>query len=196
MSAMDVDPIWVARATAIQAYANLEQALCRLFALVSETPMDVAAIIFFKITNTQSRRTIVQQLFKRRFKNNYHLFCNSLLKNMKTIDDRRNAIIHWNIVTDTEVISDDDFRLHYSLKPPEFWIDTSNTTQLTIDDINDFHIQCDFYTRIVSFFDAISRNNYGPLSQEQLTSWRAIFLQPLIYPPPEGTPLYEILQQL
>lgn len=94
----DDHPIWGNRAKAVQAYANLEQALCRLFALLCGIQLDAAGIIFFKITNTQARNDILDKLFRWRFKDEFNLFRNSLFKTLRPIDIRRNEIIHWNTV--------------------------------------------------------------------------------------------------
>ena len=59
------DPVWAVRGQAIQAYAGLEQSLCNLFAQVADLRRDIAATIFFKITNQQARNSITERLIQK-----------------------------------------------------------------------------------------------------------------------------------
>jgi hypothetical protein len=45
----------IARIGAIEGYAKVEQALCGLFASLMGAPIEKAAIVFFRLTNTHSR---------------------------------------------------------------------------------------------------------------------------------------------
>ena len=55
-------PIWAARGKAIQAYATLEQSLCRLMGDLSGMSPESAAVIFFKITSYGARNSIIESL--------------------------------------------------------------------------------------------------------------------------------------
>lgn len=190
-----VDPIWISRATAIEAYAHLEQALCRLFSFVGDMPTDVAGIVFFKIVSTQARSAILDKLFKRKFKGQFNLFLNSIVKSMKPIDERRNEIIHWNIVVNTDTDQDGNFVETISLRPPTFWVTGQMQNTLTNADLVAFNIKCRFYARVINFFTMVRTGKHQALG-DALDSWRDIFLQPLTYPPPAGTLLYKTLQEL
>ena len=59
-----IDQLWAARGESVQAYALLEQALCRVFALVSGMSPQVAAVIFFRIASAQARNDILDKLIR------------------------------------------------------------------------------------------------------------------------------------
>jgi hypothetical protein len=184
---------WANRAKAVQAYANLEQALCRLFALLCGISLDAAGIIFFKITNSQARNDILAQLFKWRFKSEFNLFQNSLFKTLRPIDIKRNEIIHWNTICETH-IDDSGMPIHeLFLRPPTSWVILSEHPQINDADLNEFYNKCRFYTKVIGMFDAISRGNAGPMTVDELNTWNEIFQSPIVYPPQEGTPLFQIL---
>jgi hypothetical protein len=90
------DPFWALRGQAVQAYANLEQALCRIFSRLSGTPHDIAATIFFTITSTRARNIILDKLMRMKIKNEYNIFWTSLQKQLVQLSQKRNEIIHWN----------------------------------------------------------------------------------------------------
>ncbi len=54
----------IARADAIEAYSNLEIALCRLLALLLGTKVDLAGIVFFRINNTRARSAALDSLLR------------------------------------------------------------------------------------------------------------------------------------
>ncbi len=56
--------VW--RARAIQAYASVEQALSMLFSYLLGTSPDYGGIVFFRLTNTHSRNSILDQLLTKR----------------------------------------------------------------------------------------------------------------------------------
>src|SRR5215207_2628240 len=101
----------------IQAYANLEQALCRLFARVSGTTDETAGIIFFRITSFRVRNTIIEKLFRKHFEGEYAEFRNSLIRQLDPIDRERNEIVHWNGVSERV----DDEPEVISMRPPTFF---------------------------------------------------------------------------
>jgi hypothetical protein len=193
----DTSSMWETRAKAIQSYANLEQALCRLFAMLAGTQLNVAGIIFFKITSSQARLDIIEKLWKLRFYHDYNLFRNSLIKGLKPIDTKRNEIVHWNMVGRQKLdinggLSETDL----TLRPPTFWTHHPGNIELNESDLYEFYKKCRFYTRIISIFDGIIRNSVTNMTSGEIDSWREIFQQELIYPPPEGTPLRTILEEL
>jgi hypothetical protein len=108
---IDYDKLWAARAKAIQEYASLEQSLCSLFAYLGGIQQDIAGIIFFKITSAQARNSILERLFKKKFGDQFNLFRSSLIRRLTSIDNERNAIVHWN--TAKEVRSAADFEVFF-----------------------------------------------------------------------------------
>jgi hypothetical protein len=61
----------IERAKAIEAYAKLEQALCSLFAAWLNIKPEIAALVFFKITNASARLDILDLLFEKQSKSEY-----------------------------------------------------------------------------------------------------------------------------
>jgi hypothetical protein len=68
------DQFWAVRGLAIQAYANLEQSLCRLFGLFAGVTPDVAGVIFFKITSVRVIEEIVDKLLRKKHGTTYAAF--------------------------------------------------------------------------------------------------------------------------
>lgn len=79
---------WAVRGKAIHAYAGLEQGLAQLFSAVSGVTPKVGGIIFFRIS-AAIRRTIIEELFRAKFKDEYNLSRNSLFKHLPAIDTER-----------------------------------------------------------------------------------------------------------
>jgi hypothetical protein len=90
------DAFWATRGHAIQAYAQLEQSLFRLFAHLTGLDHQPAGTIFFKITSSAARNAIIEKLFKQKLRDEFNLFRNSLITQIRPIDIQRNEIVHWN----------------------------------------------------------------------------------------------------
>lgn len=56
------DGFWVILGHAIQAHSRLEQAMCCVFESVSSLSHEIAGLIFYKITNTRTRDSILEKL--------------------------------------------------------------------------------------------------------------------------------------
>jgi hypothetical protein len=98
MKLASADEFWAIRGKAIQSYASLEQSMALLFSVVAGTDRETANIIFFKITSADSRNKIIEKLFRKKCKDDYNLFRNSLLKHLRPIDIERNEVVHCNVV--------------------------------------------------------------------------------------------------
>jgi hypothetical protein len=182
-------PIWEFRGKAINAYSNLEQALCALFSLAASIQMDVAGIIFFRITSTRYRNLIVDKLIRKRFGKAYNLFLNSYFKQLDGLDRRRNEIIHWTTAASIGGV-DKHGRpvVDVSLIAPNLWDHTTRSQPITVNDMVDFIEKCVFCERAVNMFHVFLDRQLHD-NKEQEAAWRDIFQQPLIYPPPETHPL-------
>jgi hypothetical protein len=98
----------VLRSLAIEQYATLEQALCRLFADLMRAPLDRMAIVFFRINNARSRNYFLQQLLEKEHGDKYNLYWNGkrpgynnvpgLIGSIRYLDGTRNKIVHWNML--------------------------------------------------------------------------------------------------
>jgi hypothetical protein len=182
---------WGVRGMAIQSYALLEQALGDLFAGLSDTNPIIAGITFFRLTSTRARNTILEKLFKNKFRSEYNLFRNSLFKQLPPIDIERNQIVHWNAIN--EIARSDDGTSATGtlfLQAPFLWMPDERGPRLSIDDLLTFIEKCIFFAAIVRMFSSIivhHREFYG-FSPDFQDAWRDIFQQPITYPPPADHP--------
>jgi hypothetical protein len=181
------DPLWAARGKAIQAYAILEQSLASFLAFLSDTDLNVAAIVFFKISSTDSRNKILEKLFRLKFQARYNLFRNTLFEQLRPIDRERNGIVHWNTVADVGHDGENaTASLH--LRPPAA-LRTVDSESKTTAQINEFSARCGFYARLINMFAMAEGPLQAHLTAVDLSSWREIFSQPITYPPPSDHPL-------
>jgi hypothetical protein len=181
------DRFWAMRGHAAQSYAGLEQSLCNLFAILSDTAPEVAGIIFFRIASADARNKIIEKLFRRKFGDNFSLFRNSLLTLLRPINQKRNEIVHWSAVSS---ISGGDesgnYSVRVSLRPPGFAYNLENSEEIDTEDLLQFMAKCSFFTRLLSIFSIIARDQ---MPEDDKKSWLDIFRQPIVYPPPVGHPL-------
>jgi hypothetical protein len=99
-------PLQLARANAINAYASVEQSLCRVFGHLLRTDLDRAAIVFYSITNTHARNRIIDGLLEKRHGTTYEAYWNGIpntqnrrgmFTTIRQLDQSRNEIVHWHI---------------------------------------------------------------------------------------------------
>lgn len=184
------DEIWANRGKAIQAYANLENSFCALFAYLAGIEPAVASIVFFKITSQDVRNKIIEKLLRKKVLDDSKKCVASLLGQMRELDKKRNAIVHWTTVTRPK-LENDQLIVELVLHPPGVIVpqheDEINNAQL-IDFIN----QCAFRSRLVTMYSVLSFQGTNLLTEEQQQTWREIFSQPMLYPPPEVHPLSPI----
>jgi hypothetical protein len=169
------------RANAIQNYAKLEQSLFMLFATLADVQNDIGGIIFFKITNTHTRNSILERLIRKKHGSTYNLFWNSYIKQLHSIDSKRNEIVHWNVATNTHFDGNGNYTVTVSLAPPNFWDRDANTPSIAASDLREFIEKCDVFSRLATMFTFMER-----LPAEPQKPWLDIFQQPLVYPLPTG----------
>lgn len=190
------DEFWATRGKAIHAYAELEQQLCRLFAHLSGTTHDVARIIFFKITSTKARNSILEKLFKKKFGDRYNLFRNTLIAQLSPIDNKRNEIVHWSFVNHIKLDKFGETISSAELRPPTFMNSDKNSPFNDTEALIAFTHKCNFYSRLCAMFALISWGNIDQMPEEMRNTWLDIFSQSIIYPPPEDHPLSPMMQRL
>lgn len=176
---------FIARAAAIRTYASYEISLVTLFGYLMGIQPDYAGIPFFKINNARARNSIIEKLLKKRHGNTYNIFWNSLAKLLNAIDTTRNQIVHWpiNVTIDASQSSKPK---KLALVPPNFWDSSENTPEMTVNDLYDFIVKCDFVSRSINTF-------YMTISG-RFDTWRDIYLQPITYPPLDNHPLFQMPQ--
>lgn len=173
MKMTEHDPIWTARGKAIQAYAMLEQAMCRTLSSLSGMTFEAAATIFYKITSAGSRNAIIEKLMHKKFDSKFNLFWRPLLKEMRRIDGKRNEIVHWLSVANAALDQDSILIVGVCLVPPTF---NENKTgahpRLTVKNLNHFSSECDVFSRLCSTFNFATRADADPIESGP---WLEIF---------------------
>jgi hypothetical protein len=183
--------LWAVRGKAVQAYANLEQALCILMGSLSDVHPKVSGIIFFKIVSTGARTSILEKLLHNKFDTKYNLFWNSFVKLLKQVDGIRNEIVHWNAV----VTADIKGSVELTLMPPNIFGSNPNTPSHNVDGILEFINKCNYLTRLGSMFNMIL---FPPKdwSEEDQKIWRDLYQQPIEYPPSNNIPCFNNFSDL
>ncbi len=170
----------IARAKYIAAYAALEQQLSSLFAHLSGTTNQVAGVIFFRISSARSRLTIIDRLMRIRYGGEYRLFFNSLIRDLKQLDQKRNEIVHWYPVTQLT-----DHGTRFGLTPPNIWDSGPNTQTLQVSDLEARRAECEFYSGLLSVFWLVLKGH----TQGAPAALLDIYQRPVEYPPPDTHPL-------
>jgi hypothetical protein len=177
---------WAIRGKAIHAYAGLEQGLAQLFSALAGVTPKTGGIIFFRIS-AAIRRTIIEELFRAKFKDEYNLFRNSLFKQLPALDTERNQIVHWNVVNNVGTDENNRTTSNLTLKSPAYWSDPSGRAK-DVQQMVDFSKKCAFYASLCSFFPVITIDGYTehPVSDQDKKPWLEIYSQPVEYPPAPG----------
>jgi hypothetical protein len=96
------------RALAIDAYASVEQSLCRLLAVLLNIDWQEAAIVFYKVQNSRARNTMFSELVEKKYGDKYEIYWHGkpnipnrkqtgMYNLLRSLDDDRNQIVHWHI---------------------------------------------------------------------------------------------------
>lgn len=178
------EALMLARARAIDAYADIEQSLSRLLATLLQTDPAAAGIIFFRVVNTRARLTILEDLLKRRHAEKYKGFWNSLVKLIHSVDSTRNEVVHWHVVH--SIREEHGYGSVFYLATPNFWLHRQTSGKLTANDLSAFTVKALFIRRLLDTWVAWLQDHV-PL--EHANAWRDIFQQPVVYPPPSTHPL-------
>jgi hypothetical protein len=174
----------LARGVAMNAYAGIEQNLAVLLATFGDMPSDVGHTIFYQIVNTRARLQILKKLKKRKLGNQYDLFWRSVTEQIKDLDEGRNELAHWHVIPRTPPADWD-----YVLKSPRPY-GYGGEKELTVEKCEEFAAHCTVIDFVLNMFWA-SLNNAPPPTD----AWRDIFQRELVYPPLEGTPLFQMLER-
>jgi hypothetical protein len=186
--------LFIARSIAIQAFATLEQSLCFTFSRFAGVDAGVGALIFFKISNQRARNSIIEKLIKRKFERKYSAFWNSAFKWARVLTERRNEIVHWQLLQHREikegVLDLNAPPKEAKLVPPNFWWSDENTPSLEVEQLLEFEQNCEYLARNINMFNFFtSEQPNGP--EAERATWQERFLQPIPYPPPENHPLFQ-----
>ena len=185
----------VERATAIEHYAQVEQSLSHLFSDLLGTTFQLGGIVFFRMTNTNARNAVIGALLEQRHGSTYEAFWNGtpntphrkgLFTLLRTIDSRRNEIVHWHTVNNVHVENDKAVSI-LKLARPNSWSFPGEMQQITVTDMQAFSAMADFVTRVLNMFALVVSGRHPGI--HGLQTWQDIFQRPCTYPPAEGHPL-------
>jgi hypothetical protein len=187
--------VW--RGKAIQAYATIEFNLSMLFSGLLQTPDDYGGIVFFRLTNTNSRNSIFETLLKKRYGDRYLHFWHGipntpnkrgLFTLIRKLDQRRNEIVHWHTVNHIHLGDDGEQTSYLDMAPPNAWAFKTEQPNLGVGELQEFCVMADFVARSIgSFFAFVS--GAIPADAPAAKTWNDTFQQPCIYPPPKDHPL-------
>ena len=181
------DPIWANRGKAIQAYAILEGAICKLISDLSGMNQEAAETIFYKITSTGAKNSILETLIQNKYGNTFNLFWNSVFKqHLRGIDTKRNEIVHWLTVLHATINAENVMIVGVSIVKPNVSSHDNNSPRISSDDLIEYAAKCGIFARLFNMFLFVSSKDDDP----SLDTWQEIYRQPLIYPLPEDHPLY------
>ena len=186
------DEIWANRGKAIQGYAQLEDSLCRLFAALGDIPPATARTVFFKMTSTGSRNSILEKLLHAKHGQKFNPFWNSYLNKLRNIDTTRNEIVHWLAAANAKFDDQNILRVGVTLIPPGAPMAAvpSSSPRLISLDLRTFANKCDEFAHLANMF-AISTNPLPNADSNALNLWLEIFQQPLVYPLPYDHLLFQ-----
>jgi hypothetical protein len=146
--------------------------------------------VFFRIQNVRNRNAAVTDLLHRKQRNTYDVFWNSFVKFIGVLDGRRNKIVHWGTVV---YISADHGSTKYEtrLRAPDIWDRKGDQTTISLADLYDFIVRCDFAARLLNTFWVFISGQAAQIREAVSFSatWQEIFQQRVIYPPPDTHPL-------
>jgi len=181
------DEFWAIRGKAIQSYATLEQSLARLFSALAGTTQKIGGTIFFRISSADTRRTLIDKLFQQRFHGQYNLFRNSLIKQLKPIDNERNEIVHWNVVNNVGSDETGKTTSRLALMPPASFPSPDSASK-DANQMMAFSNKCEFYAALSGFFPIIAMEGFTatPISDADKKPWLDAYSKPIEYPPPVG----------
>lgn len=182
------DAFNIARAEAIDAYAQLEISLMFLLTLMIGRKQHHSMAILSRMNNARSRNIVIQKIVDKETTKKYRAFTNSLFKTISEVDEVRNQIVHWHmasIFSHDESTSEDRMHALIPFNPID-----REPPLLYKSDIADFTWKTFFVAREASDFSSFLDPDQATRVASWPQSWRDRFLQPLSYPPERGHPQY------
>jgi hypothetical protein len=196
----------IARAEAIEAYAEVESELCYVLSALLNVRHDTTAIVFFKIGNTGSRNSIIASLLDHVHGDKFKVYWHGqpgggatpkvpgLFNHIKWLDLRRNEIVHWHRVSSASGGPDGITKHWEDYRPPFFWA-RSKAAPINKSALDSFITRATFVKQALHIFWMATRHpqKFAKFGEGALEAWLQIFQQPLPYPLPEDHPLRQKL---
>jgi hypothetical protein len=183
-----ITELFIARAKAINYYANYEAVLAILFAQLMEVPIDYAGVPFFKIQSAPARLDIIQRLIEKRHGHTHKKFWESLQGKLRVLDADRNHLVHWVVLTH---VGTSHKICKVTLTEPNVMDRKANTNDKTVEWINEFSARCKFFNGLIGAF-----NKFITKKESVPDAWHDIFLQQVDYPPKDSHPLSQKKKEL
>jgi hypothetical protein len=180
------DQFLILRAQAIGGYSDLEQAFCSCLAHFAGTSGLVAATIYFRVSAARSRSEIIDKLKRQKLGVIFTGYWDSALALGRQLDEDRNKIVHWSVAAAIFHSEDDKPYFDVALKPPNYWVWSEGSDEIFSEELDRFSARCEFLCRsLLMLLDFLDGKIEGPAHE----TWREIFQQQLVYPPPPDHPL-------
>jgi hypothetical protein len=177
---------WALRGRAMAAYASVEQMLCQTFSHLSGMEINSASLVFYALVNSKLGK-VLDVFMNRKYSDKYSVFWDSLTKEIRGLVPTRNLLAHNTEAT----FSTKDGRMGYVLIPADSWnFQPGIHPEIDAVGLTEFIDRCVFLWKLCGEFIFFLRANEGsdwPL--EKQSTWRDIFQQQVIYPPPHNHPL-------
>lgn len=189
------------RGLAINAYAEVEQALCLLLAALLNIDWQAGAIILYNVRNSRSRLQIFNDLLAKRHGEKYRAWWSGIPNTpnnrgmyhlIRKLDDDRNEIAHWHI---GQKLNEEQRGLPALQKPRAVQLIEPEMKSLSIPELVNFAQRANFIAKSLSFFarlfagtDEVNYDKSDPAAW-RVESWLEIYRQPALYPPPDSHPL-------
>jgi hypothetical protein len=175
----------IARAIAVQNYANVEGSMCILLSHLMGGPLVAAGTIFYRINSSRSRNLILGELLETKHGDAYRTYWRSMDKLLESIHQERNKIVHWHVALVINLR--DNAQIQTSeLTPPNYWARDQKRRTISLADLTTFSRKCDFVSRSLNMFCTFLMEQLPPEAKER---YAPVFGQPVTYPPPADHPL-------
>jgi len=181
----EFDPIWANRGKAIEGYAEYENALCGLFAVLSDMTTSTATVVFYKIINTSARLSILKKLLHKKFATKFNAFWTPLSKEAQNLDLKRNEIAHWVAAINTNFTPDNKILMGITLIPPAHLGAKQSPEHLTSSDLVDYRKKCDDISGTINAFSTRLAPPKEGEEKDEPSPDR--YQQPFVYPLPEDS---------
>jgi hypothetical protein len=158
----------------------------------------IASIVFFKITNSIARNTIISDLLNQCHDEKYDIFWHGkpgkggtkavigLLGQIVTLDAKRNHIVHWH--TNQHLASIKGHARRWEDLRPAFWWARGEQSPISTEELNKFIEHAEFVEKMLHAFWSFLRYRDKFIATEG-PAWSQVFEQPVPYPPSADHPL-------
>jgi hypothetical protein len=188
------EAFWAARGKAVQAFAILEQEMCRLYAYLEGLDFADAAELFFEETFHQGKRR--QSLLKgmrAKHGSRYDTFFESLIEHLRCVTNDRNKVVHWHSTWNFVSVGHAELAPVVRLRDPkDLDVRVQRTeprpSDIGIAELKEFIDRCNFFSLLTSLFIGIISGSVST-SFNAYASWAKPFDEEVTYPPPPEHPL-------